>query len=97
MAVPGPIPVLPAGAPLIDLGGAAAAAPVPIPAGAPIPIPAGVPLIALGPVPPGVPAAGAPIIDMSGTGKDGPIGPAPAGGPVAGQPVQPGPSGAGAG
>ncbi|MEK1118611.1 beta-xylosidase, partial [Mycobacterium ulcerans] len=74
-----------------------AGAPIPIPAAAPVPIPAGVSLIALGPVPAGVPAAGAPIIDMSGTGKDGPIGPAPAGGPVAGQPVQPGPSGAGAG
>ncbi|OOK66720.1 hypothetical protein BZL30_8464 [Mycobacterium kansasii] len=65
-------------------------------------MPAGVPLIALGPAAAGAPLdapalAGAPIIDMSGTGKGAPTGPAPAGGPVPGQPVAPGPSGAGAG
>ncbi|MGB9306230.1 MAG: beta-xylosidase, partial [Mycobacterium sp.] len=55
-------------------------------------VPVGAPLIALGPE--GLPLpAGAPIIDMSKTGKGAPTAPASAGGPVPGQPLIPGPTG----
>ena len=69
MVAPGPVPVVPAGAPLIALGppvpaGAPVPAGLPVPAGAPVPaglpVPAGAPLPAGLPVPAGVPA-GAPI------------------------------------
>ncbi|MCV7089373.1 beta-xylosidase, partial [Mycobacterium interjectum] len=56
-------------------------------------VPVGDPLIALagGPLDAAAPVA-APIIDMAGTGKGEPTGPAPAGGPVSGQPIAPGPA-----
>jgi hypothetical protein len=50
-------------------------------------------VLAGGPV--GAPIPAAPIIDMYGTGKDAPTGPAPTGGPVSGQPILPGPSAGG--
>ena len=104
LVAPGPVPVVPVGAPLIALGPPVpAGAPVPVgaplPVGAPVPVgaplPAGAPVLAGAPV--GAPLPdGAPIIDMSGThgGKGDPTGPPPAGGPVSGQPIPPGPSAA---
>jgi hypothetical protein len=62
-----------------------------VPAGVPV-VPAGTPLIALGPADVPLPI-GAPITDMSRTGKGDPTRPAPTGGPVPGQPYQPGPTG----
>ena len=64
--------------------------PVPVPVVAPV-VPIGAPLVAFGPEAV-LPAGAAPIIDMSGTGKGTPTGPAPAGAPVSGQPFLPGPS-----
>jgi len=61
----------------------------PVPVVAPV-VPIGAPLVGFGPE--AALPAGAPIIDMSGTGKGAPTGPAPAGAPVSGQPFLPGPS-----
>jgi len=63
----------------------------PVPVVAPV-VPIGAPLVGFGPE--AALPAGAPIIDMSGTGKGTPTGPAPAGAPVSGQPFLPGPSAA---
>ena len=105
LAVPGPIPVVPVGAPPVPVAPPLPFGAPPVPVAPPLPfgappvpvgappmpvVPVGAPLIALAGAPvDGV--AGAPIIDMAGTGKGAPTGPAPAGGPVSGQPVPPGP------
>jgi hypothetical protein len=86
MALPGPVPVVPAAppVPVVPL-----APPVPVvPAAAPVPL--GAPLAVGAPV-----AGGAPLTDMSGAygGKGDPIAPPPAGAPASGQPILPGPTG----
>lgn len=85
MALPGPVPVVPAAppVPVVPL-----APPVPVVPAAP-PVPLGAPVAA-----PLAPAAGgAPLTDMSGAfaGKGDPVGPPPAGAPAPGQPILPGP------
>jgi hypothetical protein len=81
MALPGPVPVVPAApAPVAPIP----AAPVPvIPAGAPV-----APIPAAGPV-----AGGAPLTEMAGTGKGEPTGPPPPGAILPGEPIAPGPGG----
>jgi hypothetical protein len=80
MALPGPIPVVPA-APVIPVVPVIPAVPV-------APVPLGAPIAAGAPV-----AAGAPLTELSGTvgGKGDPIAPPPDGAPVPGQPTPPGP------
>jgi hypothetical protein len=88
MALPGPVPVVPAAPPLPVVP---AAPPIPaIPAAPPLPVvPAGAPLAAA-PL-----AAGAPVEMAAGyAGKGDPVGPLPAGAPVPGQPLPAGPSAA---
>jgi hypothetical protein len=78
MALPGPVPVVPAAppVPVVPL-----APPVPVVPVAPA-VPLGAPL-----------AGGAPLTDMSGAfgGKGDPTNPPPDGAPVSGQPILPGP------
>ena len=78
MALPGPVPVVPAAPPVPVLP---LAPPVPVVPVAP-PVPLGAPL-----------AAGAPVADMAGAfgGKGDPTNPPAAGAPVSGQPILPGP------
>jgi hypothetical protein len=83
MALPGPVPVVPAAppVPVVPL-----APPVPVVPVAP-PVPLGAPL---------APAAGgAPLTEMAGgfTGKGDPISPPAPGAPAPGQPILPGPQG----
>lgn len=87
MALPGPVPVVPAAppVPVVPL-----APPVPVVPVAP-PVPLGAPVAApLAPV-----AGGAALTEMAGgfTGKGDPISPPPAGAPAPGQPILPGPQG----
>ena len=81
MALPGPVPVVPAAppVPVVPL-----APPVPVvPVAAPVPL--GAPLAPV--------AGGAPLTDMAGAfgGKGDPTSPPAAGAPVSGQPILPGP------
>ena len=81
MALPGPVPVVPAAppVPVVPL-----APPVPVVPVAP-PVPLGAPLAPV--------AGGAPLTDMSGAfgGKGDPTNPPADGAPVSGQPILPGP------
>jgi hypothetical protein len=87
MALPGPVPVVPAAPPVPAVP---LAPPVPVvPVAAPLPL--GAPVAA-----PLAPAAGgAPLMDMAGAygGKGDPIASPPAGAPASGQPILPGPAG----
>src|SRR6478752_4390327 len=84
MALPGPVPVVPAAPPV-------PVAP-PVPLAPPVPI---VPPVPLAPPVPVAPVAGAPLTQMGGAGggKGEDTGPPPPGAPVAGEPILPGPTG----
>jgi hypothetical protein len=81
MALPGPVPVIPAAPPL----------PV-VPAAPPVPLIPAAPVVPVVPAAGAPVAAGASAVAGAYAGKGDPVGPLPAGAPMPGQPLPAGPS-----